>query len=344
MIKRNQVLLGLVLLCTVALTLLKIPVASSQGLTLIAAPVEGELPLGEADADEWAAATAVDVPLSAQNISKPILLETKVKSLTVRALHNGSQIALLVEWSDDTQDDQMVRMQDFRDAVALQFPLVEGQPYFCMGQAGGNVNIWHWKADWQADLTARKDMETAYPNIYVDEYPFAEVGVDTIASVTDYSDPNYLPAMQAGNLFASPARPSPVEDLIAGGFGTLTSQAVEGQNVQGFGEWKDGRWRVIFSRDLPAATAEDVSFAVGKTHAIAFAVWDGANEERNGQKSTSQWLSLQLGQSRSQAPGTEAEPVEKPWFKDPQTMAVLLYGTLAVLVAIGGFIYLRLPQ
>jgi hypothetical protein len=344
MTKRNQFSLVLVLLCTVALTLYKIPVASSQGLTLTAALVEGDLPIKDVASELWGDTTAVEVPLSAQNISKPILLETKVKSLTVRALHNGSQIALRVEWVDDTQDDQMIRTQDFRDAVALQFPLVEGQPYFCMGQAGGDVNLWHWKADWQADIAARQDMETAYPNMYVDEYPYAEVDVGAIASVADYSDPNYLPAMQAGNLFASPVRLSPVEDLIAGGFGTLTAQPAEGQNVQGHGEWKDGKWQVIFSRELSTNTAEDVAFATGKTHAVAFAVWDGANKERNGQKSTSQWISLQLGQARSPAAGQEAAPVEKPWFKDPQTMAIVLYGTLVVLVVIGGFIYLRLPQ
>ena len=344
MIKRTHFLLGLVLLCTAALTFYKIPIASSQGLTLIAAPVEGDLPFGDPDSDLWGGASAVEVPLSAQNISKPILLETRVKSLAVRALHNGSQIAMLVEWTDDTQDDHVVRAQDFRDAVALQFPLVEGQPYFCMGQAGGDVNIWHWKADWQADIASRQDMETAYPNMYVDGYPYAEVDAEAVASVGDYSDPNYLPALQAGNLFASAARLSPVEDLIAGGFGTLTSQAAEGQNVQGYGAWKDGKWRVIFSRDLASASAEDVTFAAGKTHAVAFAVWDGANNERNGQKSTSQWLSLQLQQARSQAPGAEAAPVERPWYKDPQTMAIILYGALAVLVVIAGFISLRLPQ
>jgi hypothetical protein len=344
MTKRSHILLGLVLLCTLLLTLYKIPVASSQGLTLIAAHVEGDLPFEDLNSELWVNATAVEVPLSAQNISKPILLETKVKSLTLRALHNGSQIAMRVEWADDTQDDHMVRAQDFRDAVALQFPLVEGQPYFCMGQAGGDVNIWHWKADWQADIAARQDMETAYPNMYVDEYPFAEVEADAIASVADYSDPNYLPALQAGNLFAGLTRLSPVEDLIAGGFGTLTAQAAEGQNVQGYGAWENGKWRVIFSRDLASTSAEDVTFSAGKTHAVAFAVWDGANDERNGQKSTSQWLSLQLGQARSPAAGTEAALVQIPWYKDPQTMAVILYGALAILVVIGAFIYIRLPQ
>src|SRR3989337_1805956 len=181
MFNRSHLLLVLVLIAAALLTFYKIPIASSQGLTLVSAAVEGDLPLTDPDSALWNQATAVDVPLSAQNVTKPFLLESKIKSLTARTIQNGSQIACLVTWADDTQNDSLVRVQDFRDSVALQFPLAEGQPFFCMGQQGGNVNIWHWKADWQADITAgrdditaRQDMETAYPNMYVDGYPFTE--------------------------------------------------------------------------------------------------------------------------------------------------------------------------
>lgn len=124
----------------------------------------------------------------------------------------------------------------------------------------------------------------------VDQYPFAEGAFPVPA---DYTDPNYVPALAAGNLFAA-LRTSPVEDIIAGGFGTLTAQPAEGQNVQGYGRWAAGKWRVIFSRDLSSHEADDVTFAPGKVRSIAFAALDGANGERNGQESTSEWVSLQL--------------------------------------------------
>jgi DMSO reductase family type II enzyme heme b subunit len=136
----------------------------------------------------WQQATALQVPLSAQTVTMPILRETRVKSVSARALHNGAQIAFLIEWDDETQNDQMVRIQDFRDAVALQFPQVQGQPFFCMGMQGGNVNIWHWKADWQADIAAWQDMESQYPNMNVDQYPFAQ---GDMPSPADYEDVNY---------------------------------------------------------------------------------------------------------------------------------------------------------
>lgn len=354
MMKRKHFLLVILLLSAVALTFFKIPLASSQGLSLEAGWVDGDLPVDDPASSIWQTSTAVEVPLSAQNVTKPFLLDTKIKSVSARALHNDSQVAILVEWADDTQDDSSVAIQDFRDATALQFPLVEGQPYFCMGQQGGNVNLWHWKADWQADITARKEMETEYPDMYVDNYPFTQPVEGKMAGAADYTDPNYLPALQAGNQMAAVTRSSPVEDLIAGGFGTLTSQPVEEQNVQGFGEWKDGRWRVIFSRDLESSGLDDVSFLTGKTYSVAFAVWDGANQERNGQKSTSQWVSLQIpgspGASAGQ-PSTPAGPeaagpesAEADGFFTTRNITLLMFAVLIGLIIIGGLIYARLPE
>jgi len=295
MITRSRMWLAGLIVLAAALTLLKIPVASSQGVTLVAYQVSEDLPVNDPDSPLWRRVTAVQVPLSAQAVARPMTLGTKVQSVTARALYDDEQVAILVEWADDTQDDSMVRVQDFRDAVAVQFPLVEGQPFFCMGQQGGDVNIWHWKADWQADIAARQDMETLYPNMHVDQYPFADSNAGLAAGPATYTDPNYLPALASGNLFATAQHLSPVEDVIAGGFGSLTAQPAEAQNVHGYGVWKDSRWRVIFSRDLTSQETADAQFATDKVYSVAFAAWDGANGERNGQKSTSQWVSLQFG-------------------------------------------------
>ncbi|MFN8454041.1 MAG: ethylbenzene dehydrogenase-related protein [Anaerolineae bacterium] len=162
---RSHILIAFVVVLAVGLTLFKIPLASSQGLTLIAAKVTDDLPATDAASALWQKATAIEVPLSAQSVVRPLWPEAKVKSVVVRALYNEAQLAFLIEWADETQNDSMVRIQDFRDAVALQFPLVEGPP-LCMGQQGGNVNIWHWKADWQADIAARQDVDKLYPNMY----------------------------------------------------------------------------------------------------------------------------------------------------------------------------------
>jgi hypothetical protein len=291
MTRRTFLLITLTVALAVALTFYQIPVVSSQGVTLVAARVREDLPIKDLDAALWQKATALDVPLSAQQTAPPILPKTNIKSAKVRALHNTEQIAFLVEWDDPTKNDEMIRVQDFRDAFALQFPVVEGgQPFICMGQQVGNVNIWHWKADWQADIAKRQDMETLYPNMNVDYYPFAAVA---LPAPKDYKETQYVPAFASDNLFAMEHQ-SPVEDLVAGGFGSLTAQGEGGQNVQGHGSWTNGKWRVIFSRALASNEKDDAQLIAGKVYQIAFAAWDGANGERNGQKSTSQWISLQV--------------------------------------------------
>jgi complex iron-sulfur molybdoenzyme family reductase subunit gamma len=162
-------------------------------------------------------------------------------------------------------------------------------------------------------------------------------------SPEDYQDVNYVPALASGNLFAAPPV-SPVEDIVAGGFGTLTAEPASNQNVQGYGAWADGKWRVIFSRDLTSPEAEDASFTTGKVYSIAFAAWDGANGERNGQKSTSQWISLQLEQ-QGKAPAAaqgEQQGAQAGLPVQPITWAIL--GVALVLVLAGAVIYMRLPE
>ncbi|NIY14956.1 MAG: nitrite oxidoreductase, gamma subunit, partial [Nitrospinaceae bacterium] len=76
-------------------------------------------------------------------------------------------------------------------------------------------------------------------------------------------------------------RHSPVEDLNANGFSTLTTQAK--QNVDGKGNWNNNRWTVVFKRTLKTNDANDSQFTSGTTP-MAIAIWNGGNKERNGQK------------------------------------------------------------
>ncbi len=355
MITRTRLLIVALLAMAVLLTFLKIPLASSQGTTIVAAQVEEALPITDLNSGMWQAATAVKVPLSAQIVAKPMFAQANVKAVDVRALYNSEQIAFLVEWEDDTLDESTVRVQDFSDAVAIQFPLVEGQPFFCMGQQDGNVNIWHWKADWQASIAEEQDVDTVYPNMYVDGYTFADEEAGAASSVADYEDVNYVPALAAGNLMASATYASPVEDLIAGSFGSLTSQPAEMQNVAGHGEYIDGKWRVIFARDLLPTEGDDAHFETGQVYSLAFAAWDGANEERNGQKSTSQWVSLQLGGATAESEGTDSSAAPAPESGSRESTANNLEGVgfviipivilvlLFILLAGGFFILTKLP-
>jgi mono/diheme cytochrome c family protein len=201
-----------------------------------------------------------------------------IYAVAVRALHDGRRLAILCTWKEPVPEGAPVRVQDFQDAVALQFSMKGNTPFLGMGDANNPVNIWQWKAGWQQETDGhRQDMTDAYPSMHVDTY-FAT---------------NYLTAVAAGNGVAISHR-SPVEDANAYGFGTLKPQPPAGQNVGGKGIWRDGAWEVLFVRDFKSSDKEDVRFVIGTPTPVAFAVWAGDNRDRNGRKVVSNWHKLLL--------------------------------------------------
>lgn len=83
-------------------------------------------------------------------------------------------------------------------------------------------------------------------------------------------------------------------DMSAEGFGTLAPQTH--QDVTAQGEWKDGTWRVQFTRSLETGDPEqDVQIVPGRWTNVAFAVWDGKMlasgqpKEKGSQKAISSW-------------------------------------------------------
>ncbi len=101
----------------------------------------------------------------------------------------------------------------------------------------------------------------------------------------------FNPGRATGNMLSDASmRRSPVEDLNAEGFSTLTTQAH--QDVDGAGNWSNNRWSVVFKRALATDDANDTQFSGGKTP-MAIAIWNGQNKERNGQKAVTQWQTLE---------------------------------------------------
>ncbi|MBI4325355.1 MAG: c-type cytochrome [Chloroflexi bacterium] len=204
-----------------------------------------------------------------------------IPAVAVRALYDGTRVAVLLQWRDPIANGAPVRVQDFQDAVAVQFSLNGTTPFLGMGDAKNPVNLWQWKAGWQQDVEGRRpDVNTVYASMHTDVY--------------FESSALFRTAEAAGNLLAQSAHGSPVEDANASGFGTLKSQPPAGQNVTGGGVWRDGHWNVVLVRDLTSAEAEDVKFKPGKPVPVAFAVWDGQHGDRNGRKVISNWYQLVL--------------------------------------------------
>ena len=89
-------------------------------------------------------------------------------------------------------------------------------------------------------------------------------------------------------------------DVIAHGFGTSTRRPAENSGLQTAAQHRDGKWQVIFQRPLreKLLSSEHVKFVPGSPYTevkMSFAVWDGGNAERAGQKSFSgDWLTFEM--------------------------------------------------
>ncbi len=218
--------------------------------------------------------------------------------LLVRAIHDGNRVAVRITWVDATEDLLALRTQDFCDAVAIQLSANPSPPLFTMGSTEHPVAIWHWKALWQADLGGHKDIEHIYPRAVSDLHVGATKRVPgeplpLAGRTASTTSPAFLTALAAGNPAAAQERRSPIEVLMARGFGTLTARPAAGQDVEGTGEWGRGVWDVVFVRDLhPGSDA--LTLKPGKTTSIGFAVWDGSAGDRNGQKAVTIWHELKL--------------------------------------------------
>lgn len=241
---------------------------------ILRAPRVKQLPGGPMDRawEQWEPAR---VPLN------PLWPERSyIPAVNVRAVHDGKHVAILCQWHDPRVNGAPVRVQDFQDAIALQFSLTGKTPFLGMGDAQNPVNLWQWKAGWQAEVdTHRPDVPDVYSSMYVDIYPQA--------------GPLFVTAQAAGNPLAQ-ARKTPVEDANARGFSTLTTQPMDDQNVDGKGVWRDEHWHVVFTRELKSRGRDDVRFVPGEPVPVAFAIWDGENLDRNGRKVISNWYRLVL--------------------------------------------------
>ena len=220
------------------------------------------------------------------------------EEVTVRAVHDGKELAILMVWQDDTNDHTALRPQDFRDAAAIQFSLAADPPFFAMGEKAAPVNIWMWKSERQADLEpAFQDLEKTYPNLGIDSYPNisrSAVEQPFRNALTLQSDPTFVTGWGAGNIVSDPQRKSPAEDLAARGFGTLQARPRVDQHIDARGVYGHGSYEVMFRRPLAPNGQGSVALHPGTTVPVAFAVWNGSAGDRDGKKSVTIWQELKI--------------------------------------------------
>jgi mono/diheme cytochrome c family protein len=228
--------------------------------------------------------------------------------LTVKAVHNGNKAAFLLAWNDATNNTQDLKQTSFTDAAAIQLPsdTADQPPFHGMGDLmdDGKVRIWHWKA-----IRARGnrqgepvDLDDVYQNMYADRYRgLSDAGTrdgkqTPPADVNIQDQPSDLQsAVDADNPLASKKLAGrSVLEYVAEGFGSLTAVPPEQHRTTGQSSWSKGTWRVVIERPLSTDLKNDPSLAPGTSTWIGFAVFDGHFNERNGKKSVTQWIRLNV--------------------------------------------------
>jgi len=320
----------LIKLLIVAFTLGMFAVANAADIKAV--KVNGAIPTSP-DNPFWSerygptALKHVIIDMDPQMITNPMWPNPSTKYVFVKAATNGKEIAVHLEYNDPTRNDIMVQSQQYKDQVAIMFPVNQSgeEPPFTMGGDGERVNIWQWKATWDNEGTTRssmQDLEDQYAymamgsgSYYMYEPDGKLSGIDTAhksgtktgsyknRGAADISKRStnidfgmgknegvFNPGRATGNILSDAAmRVSAVEDLNAEGFSTLTTQAH--QDVDGEGNWRNNRWAVVFKRSLSTSDQNDTQFSGSKTP-MAIAIWNGNNKERNGQKAVTQWNTL----------------------------------------------------
>ena len=228
---------------------------------VIAAADVGEEGLPTSPTDErWATVDRFYIPLVGQIVVKPRWFGPRVQNLWVQALHDSTDVAMLVSWSDPSRspdevwapfaqrivetmgpkDEGSTWAPGAPDQVVVQFPqtLPTGmeRPYFLQGDARRPAYLWSWQSD------------------------------------------------QDG-----------AREVVARGLGTGLEQESSSQQVSAEATWADGEWRVLFRRSLstPDSTA-DLQFPRATVVPVAFQAWDGDNGEAGNQAAVSTWYFLAL--------------------------------------------------
>lgn len=252
--------------------------------------VRSQTPSTQDDA-VWSEAPVHPAKLILQDLVEPRLMTASTPLVNVQAVSDGRKIAFLLRWDDDTENDRPGAAR-FTDACAVQLPqkTEADLPAPQMGEDTRPVEITYWSANWQAVVDGRADdIKAIYPNASVDHYPFQAPSLKEGSEDQQAMAKRYAPARALENPMSGP-RKQPVQDLIAEGPGTL--RPADQTQSTGIGKRTQKGWSVLIVRALPQGAG------AGMKGQIAFAVWNGANQEVGARKMRTPWIPFAMEASK----------------------------------------------
>jgi DMSO reductase family type II enzyme heme b subunit len=240
------------------------------------------------DASAFQAASQHAAALIPQLVVVPRNETAAVDALTVRAVHDGNWLSLLLEWRDPTPNNRM-GIGEFEDQVAVQVPLkADTHPNIMMGDINNSVVILQWRAGMQKALERGEtpNIRHAYPNTAVD--------IDIVDLLGSEAAKPYLGAAGLGNPVSVPELDmSPVLVHVAAGYGSLT--VYPGRHAEGHGMHDGTHWRVAMHIPIRGDNPVAPTLRPGQSSIISFAAWDGDHDEVGSRKAwTPAWIPILL--------------------------------------------------
>lgn len=199
----------------------------------------------------------------------------KAKEAMVKAIHDDKNIAFLLEWPDGTRSIQRGYKSDvYADGFAVQFPVnysdPQRLPYIGMGSDGRPVVIHLQKA-----------VERVYePN------GNGDVGMQqNVLSKNAFGDSAVEFAEKAGALAVKDYQRS----FVSEGFRSMTEIKDGSEKFDANMKYDKSVWKGTLVRPL-----KDSYLDLKGAFPVAFAAWDGARLNRDGQKLLSGWIAVKL--------------------------------------------------
>lgn len=216
----------------------------------------GSLPADD-DAAAWARLDTVRLPLA------PLWWRPEACSeLWLTAAHDGTDIALRLQWADASRDDTAVPTSTISDGVAIQFAPTLDPPLFAMGSPERPVNVWRWHA----------------------------YDAKSMAGIADLLTPTHqgLDVPIGGQ-----APRSRAESLVFEGVTSAAREVGAGMPLAVTTNWADGHWTATFRRSLRPRNSAEVDLT-STPLLFAFAIWDAHVDANAGSKAITTWHVLEL--------------------------------------------------
>ncbi|WP_457592367.1 ethylbenzene dehydrogenase-related protein [Hydrogenimonas sp.] len=199
----------------------------------------------------------------------------KAKEARVKAIHDEHNIAFLLEWPDGTRSIQRGYKSDvYADGFAVQFPVKYDDPaklpYIGMGSDGRPVVI---------------HLQKAVEKIY-EPNGNGNVGMQqNILSKNAFGDDTVAFAEKVGALAVKDYQRS----FVSEGFRSMTEIKDGSEKFDADMKYENKVWRGTLVRPL-----KDAYLNLKGAFPVAFAAWDGARLNRDGQKLLSGWIPVKL--------------------------------------------------